>query len=111
MSKLGKKLIAAAQTFHGYGCDCDFCKSGETKFPVEMCQATSMKHCQFPRCDCNRPGIQEELLDPIQNNCTYGYVLPDRCQYMAHLGCDCGAYPPLKWDGEKYVSPQQVVHK
>lgn len=35
-------------------------------------------------------------LDPIQNNCKYGYVLPDRCRYTRHLGCDCGAYPPLK---------------
>jgi len=35
-------------------------------------------------------------LDPIQNNCKYGYVLPDRCRYVGRLGCDCGAYPPLR---------------
>lgn len=35
-------------------------------------------------------------LDPIQNNCKYGYVLPDRCRYMRHKGCVCGAYPPIK---------------
>jgi len=35
------------------------------------------------------------LLDPIQNNCVHGYVLPDRCRYTRHLGCDCGAYPPI----------------
>ena len=34
-------------------------------------------------------------LDPIQNNCIYGYVLPDRCRYMRHKGCPCGAYPPI----------------
>jgi hypothetical protein len=32
----------------------------------------------------------------IQNNCKYGWVLPDRCRYNARLGCDCGAYPPIK---------------
>lgn len=37
-----------------------------------------------------------EDLDPIQNNCKYGYVLPDRCRYIGRNGCDCGAYPPLK---------------
>lgn len=34
-------------------------------------------------------------LDPIQDNCPYGYVLPDRCRYTRHLGCACGAYPPI----------------
>lgn len=34
-------------------------------------------------------------LDPIQNNCVYGYVLPDRCRYNSSTGCACGAYPPL----------------
>lgn len=42
-------------------------------------------------------------LDPIQNNCKYGFVLPDRCRYNPRLGCDCGAYPAGRWDGEKYV--------
>lgn len=37
-----------------------------------------------------------DLMDPIQNNCKYGYVLPDRCRYNSITGCDCGAYPPLK---------------
>lgn len=36
---------------------------------------------------------REKYLDPIQNNCHYGYVLPDRCRYMRHKGCPCGAYP------------------
>lgn len=36
---------------------------------------------------------QNPNLDPIQNNCKYGYVLPDRCRYMRHKGCPCGAYP------------------
>lgn len=40
--------------------------------------------------------MENPNLDPIQNNCKYGYVLPDRCRYTAHLGCDCGAYPPIK---------------
>lgn len=35
-----------------------------------------------------------EMLDPIQDKCVHGYVLPDRCRYTRHLGCDCGAYPP-----------------
>ncbi len=35
-------------------------------------------------------------LDPIQDRCKYGYVLPDRCRYIGRNGCDCGAYPPLK---------------
>lgn len=37
-------------------------------------------------------------LDPIQNNCKYGYVLPDRCRYNSRTGCDCGAYPPIKYE-------------
>lgn len=64
---------------------------------TQVCQATFKKQCQYPKCDCDRPSS-------IQDNCTYGYVLPDRCRYTAHLGCNCGAYPPLKWDGEKYVN-------
>lgn len=36
-----------------------------------------------------------DLLDPIQNKCHYGYVLPDRCRYKRHLGCPCGAYPAI----------------
>lgn len=32
----------------------------------------------------------------IQNECVYGYVLPDRCRYNSITGCDCGAYPPVK---------------
>lgn len=31
----------------------------------------------------------------IQNNCPYGYVLPDRCRYNSRTGCECGAYGPL----------------
>ena len=46
-------------------------------------------------------------LDPIQNNCVYGYVLPDRCRYMRHLGCDCGAYPPIK----EPVKPEPLTKK
>lgn len=53
----------------------------------------------------------KDNLDPVQDNCKYGFVLPDRCRYTAHLGCDCGAYPPLVWDGDKYVSPREMVHK
>jgi hypothetical protein len=36
----------------------------------------------------------------IQDECVYGYVLPDRCRYNSITGCDCGAYPPTskKWD-------------
>jgi len=37
-----------------------------------------------------------DVTDPIQDNCVYGYILPDRCRYVRHLGCDCGAYPPIK---------------
>ncbi len=40
--------------------------------------------------------LNDPLLDPIQNNCKYGFVLPDRCRYTRHLGCDCGAYPPIE---------------
>lgn len=54
---------------------------------------------------------QHKYLDPIQNNCVYGWILPDRCQYTAHLGCECGAHPPLKWDGDKYVRTREMVHK
>lgn len=46
-------------------------------------------------CDCPRcVSSSERGLDPIQNHCKYGFVLPDRCRYTRHLGCDCGAYPP-----------------
>lgn len=45
-------------------------------------------------------------LDPIQNNCTYGWILPDRCRYNPRLGCDCGAYPAMVWDGKKYSSKE-----
>ena len=45
------------------------------------------------------------LIDPIQNNCKYGYVLPDRCRYNSRTGCDCGAYPPIKYE-EKTNSKQ-----
>lgn len=70
------------QTVHPVGCQCDFCKAGWTSELGNM--------------------------DPIQNNCKYGYVLPDRCIYIANKGCPCGAYPPLIWDGEKYVnSPKE----
>ena len=31
-----------------------------------------------------------------QAKCKYGWVLPDRCRYTRHLGCDCGAYPPIE---------------
>ncbi len=56
------------------------------------------------RQDFNPMDIEDKLyfcekhsnLDPIQNNCKYGYVLPDRCRYTRHLGCACGAYPPIK---------------
>lgn len=36
----------------------------------------------------------------IQNECVYGYVLPNRCRYNSRTGCDCGAYPPSskKWE-------------
>lgn len=43
-------------------------------------------------------------LDPIQNNCKYGYVLPDRCRYSSRTGCDCGAYPPLPVTQERITS-------
>lgn len=39
--------------------------------------------------------------EATQKDCKHGYVLPDRCRYTAHLGCDCGEYPPLKWNPEK----------
>lgn len=47
--------------------------------------------------------------DATQKNCKYGYVLPDRCRYMAHKGCACGEYPPLKWNADKgqYENDQQ----
>lgn len=46
---------------------------------------------------------QPDSLGPesSQKNCKYGYVLPDRCRYMAHKGCECGEYPPLKWNADK----------
>lgn len=53
----------------------------ETKFTAKDIAST-----EFPRL---------KNLDPIQNNCKYGWVLPDRCRYNARLGCDCGAYPPI----------------
>lgn len=90
MSKLGKKLISAASNL-GPDFYLDNTKMG--------CQATFKEHCQYPKCDCDDPN-----LDPIQNKCKYGWVLPDRCRYNPRLGCDCGAYPAMKWDGKKYVS-------
>lgn len=39
--------------------------------------------------------------DATQKNCKHGWVLPDRCRYNARLGCDCGEYPPLKWNQDK----------
>ncbi len=54
-----------------------------------------------PRFDS--PSVKDD--EHIQDNCTHGYVLPDRCRYTAHLGCDCGAYRPLRWDAvtQQYV--------
>lgn len=46
--------------------------------------------------DLNRRPALKDYLDPIQNNCHYGYVLPDRCRYWKHKGCPCGAYSPIK---------------
>lgn len=65
------------QTLHEWGCECGFCKAGFT--------------------------APNPNLDPIQNNCKYGWVLPDRCRYNPRLGCECGAYPAGVWDGKKYV--------
>lgn len=45
----------------------------------------------------NPDGEPNPNLDPIQNNCHYGWVLPYRCRYNPRLGCSCGAYPPLAW--------------
>lgn len=76
----------------------------------------STTECNFPECNCVVPDyafsrhnrkefckIVQKGLDPIQDRCKYGWVLPDRCRYNPTLGCDCGAYPPLKWDGQKYI--------
>lgn len=46
-------------------------------------------------------------LDPIQNNCKYGYVLPDRCRYNSITGCDCGAYPPVNRLAEEIKEMKQ----
>jgi hypothetical protein len=43
--------------------------------------------------DTEKPCI---IRDTIQDNCKYGYVLPDRRRYTRHLGCDCGAYPAIE---------------
>jgi len=63
---------------------------------TDQCAAS----CDDPRGQLpyHRPVVRvvdQELpaLDPIQNNCHYGYVLPDRCRYWRHKGCPCGAYP------------------
>lgn len=55
-------------------------------------------------CNCTDPVHGGKLwacvpnpnMCPIQNNCKYGYVLPDRCRYNSITGCDCGAYPPVR---------------
>lgn len=39
--------------------------------------------------------IRLEDLGKIQDCCTHGYVLPDRCRYSSRTGCDCGAYPAI----------------
>ena len=54
-----------------------------------------------PLEDCDWPQNGSANLNPIQNNCKYGWVLPDRCRYNPRLGCDCGAYPPRLWNEEK----------
>lgn len=63
------------------------------------CKAPFKAYCQYPECGCDQ-------VDPIQNNCKYGWVLPDRCRYNPRLGCDCGAYAAMVWDGEKYTSKE-----
>lgn len=40
----------------------------------------------------------KDMTDPIQNNCKYGFVLPDRCCYNPVIGCDCGAYPAMTYN-------------
>lgn len=62
-----------------------------------LCEDEGCPHHGTPHVCIN------DNLDPIQNNCKYGYVLPDRCRYNPKLGCDCGAYPSKTWDGEKYT--------
>ena len=56
------------------------------------------KSADTPKTDvwCKQGLNNNPNLDPIQNNCKYGYVLPDRCRYNSVTGCDCGAYPPLQ---------------
>ena len=40
----------------------------------------------------HRAIMEEE--ETIQDECVYGYVLPDRCRFNSITGCACGAYPP-----------------
>lgn len=45
-----------------------------------------------------------------QKKCVFGFVLPDRCLYVAHLGCDCGEYPTLWWDEETRSYKNPIEH-
>lgn len=109
--------MKTGETYHEYGCSCGWCLTGETRFPITEVIAEIGEDRQWIRQNPTyidgvlerERKIKENIIklgyDPIQNDCKYGFVFSDRCRYNPRLGCDCGAYPPLKWDGEKYVSP------
>lgn len=55
---------------------------------------------KFGEIDLSRISTGKPRAEATQRNCKHGWVLPDRCRYTAHLGCDCGEYPPLRWNEE-----------
>lgn len=94
------------------------------------CQATFKKHCQYPKCDCDRPvnasAIREflltekgqeiaDVLDGPEQECyplCVKGMTKETCPYNPKLGCDCGAnaaytakmYPD---NGDFYVTGPQ----
>lgn len=81
---------------------------------TQVCQATFKKHCQYPKCDCDRPVTSEvifgktleiaDVLDGPDQECypvCQKGMTKDTCPYNPNLGCDCRANPP---NGNFYVT-------
>lgn len=76
----------------------------DRKHDMNECQCTDLVHG-------GKLWICDTSLCKIQNNCKYGYVLPDRCRYTRHLGCDCGAYPPIGLGRISYLDNTRGVKR
>ena len=67
---------------------------------IQLCPCHGPLSC-FGGSDTAKCRLDIPPRNTIQDDCKYGWVLPDRCRYTPRLGCDCGAYPPRLWNEEK----------